>query len=207
MPAVPPRWHGCLLFDKEDAAMAVLVLYATVEGHSRKIAEHAAGQLEGLGHEVVLSDIREPGFAIPGRFDGVVLCAPIHIGRYPQTVIQFATDWKEALEAVPSALISVSLGIASESEEERAEAQAYPAKLEKKTGFRPGHVHHAAGALKFLEYDFFKRMMMRQIAAKEGGPIDVNRDHEFTDWDALDSFIRDFGKEVALTEDSEPSAI
>lgn len=178
--------------------MTVLVLYATVEGHTRKIAEHAAAQLEKRGQGVVLSDIREPGFAVPGRFEGVLLCAPIHIGRYPEPLAQFIIDWKAALADVPTALISVSLGIHSDIAEERAEAEAYPAKLEKKTGFRIPKVHHAAGALKYLEYDFFKRALMRRIAAKEGGPVDTGRDHEFTDWAALDRFLDEFADDVAL---------
>lgn len=187
--------------------MAILVLYATVEGHSRTIAEHAATLLEGRGHPVVLGDMREPGFAVPGRFDGILLCAPIHIGRYPDPLIRFASDWKDALDDVPNALISVSLAIASDSAEERTEAQAYPEGLEKKTGYRPRLVHHAAGALKYAEYDFFKRMMMRRIAAKEGGPVDTSRDHVLTDWDALDRFLGDFSDLVAADEDAEPSAI
>ncbi|MBV6650972.1 MAG: protoporphyrinogen oxidase, partial [Hoeflea sp.] len=68
--------------------MTVLVLYATIEGHSRKIAERAASRLEEAGQHVVLGDVREPGFAVPGRFDGVLICAPIHIGRYPTSVAQ-----------------------------------------------------------------------------------------------------------------------
>ncbi|KGF68700.1 hypothetical protein LL06_15100 [Hoeflea sp. BAL378] len=178
--------------------MSVLVLYATVEGHSRKIAEHAAAQLEKMGHGVVLGDVREPGFAVPGRFEGVLICAPIHMGRYPDSVARFIIDWKAALAEVPTALVSVSLGIRSDSADERAEAEGFPAKLEKKTGFHIPKVHHAAGALKYLEYDFFKRMLMRQLAAKEGGPVDTTRDHEFTDWAALDSFLRDFADDIAL---------
>ncbi|MGJ8573359.1 MAG: flavodoxin domain-containing protein [Hoeflea sp.] len=177
--------------------MTVLVLYATIEGHTRKIAEHAAAKLEGAGQGVVLGDVRDPGFAIPGRFDCVLICAPIHIGRYPSPVAQFLTDWKEALAQVPTALVSVSLGINSENAEERAEAEAYPAKLEKKTGFHIPRVHHAAGALKYLEYDFFKRALMRQIVAREGGPVDTSQDHEFTDWAALDAFVQAFADEVA----------
>jgi len=180
--------------------MTVLVLYATIEGHTRKIAERAATKLEGAGQGVVLGDIREPGFAIPGRFDGVLICAPIHIGRYPSPVAQFLTDWKDALAQVPTALVSVSLGINSESAEERAEAEAYPAKLEKKTGFHIPKVYHAAGALKYLEYDFFKRALMRQIVAREGGPVDTSLDHEFTDWVALDAFVQDFADGVALAQ-------
>lgn len=178
--------------------MTVLVLYATVEGHTRKIAEHAADKLEKSGQAVVLADVREPGFAIPGRFDGVLICAPIHIGRYPSSVAQFLIDWKAALVEVPTALVSVSLGIHSDSAEDRAEAESYPAKLERKTGFHIAKVHHAAGALKYLEYDFFKRMLMRQIASKESGPVDTSRDHEFTDWAALDAFVQTFIDDIAL---------
>ncbi|MDF1607001.1 flavodoxin domain-containing protein [Hoeflea sp. YIM 152468] len=180
--------------------MTVLVLYATVEGHTRKIAEHVAGKLENAGQGVILADVRDPGFAVPGRFDGVLICAPIHIGRYPSSVAQFLIDWKAALADVPTAFVSVSLGIRSDSAEERAQAQTYPAKLERKTGFHISKVHHAAGALKFLEYDFFKRMLMRQIAAREGGPVDTSRDHEFTDWAALDAFVQEFADDVALAE-------
>ena len=178
--------------------MTVLVIYASVEGHTRKIAEHAAARLEAVGEQVVLGDVREPGFAVPGRFDGVLVCAPIHIGRYPSPVARFIIDWKAALAEVPTAMISVSLGIHSENAEERTEAEGFPAKLERKTGFRFPRVHHAAGALKYLEYDFFKRALMRQISQKEGGPVDTGRDYEFTDWQALDAFVQNFADDVAL---------
>lgn len=178
--------------------MTVLVIYASVEGHTRKIAEHAAARLEAVGEQVVLGDVREPGFAVPGRFDGVLVCAPIHIGRYPSPVARFIIDWKAALAEVPTAMISVSLGIHSENAEERTEAEGFPARLERKTGFHFPRVHHAAGALKYLEYDFFKRALMRQISQKEGGPVDTGRDYEFTDWQALDAFVQNFADDVAL---------
>ncbi|MBC7285666.1 flavodoxin domain-containing protein [Hoeflea sp.] len=178
--------------------MTVLVLYATVEGHSRKIAEYAAAYLEKRGQGVVVGDVREPGFAVPGRFDGVLLCAPVHMGRYPASLAQFIIDWKTALAEVPTALVSVTLAIHSGNAEDRAEAEGYPAQLEKKTGFHIPKVHHAAGALKYLEYDFFKRMLMRQIASKEGAPVDTSKDYEFTDWTALDAFLQEFADDISL---------
>ncbi len=33
---------------------------------------------------------------------------------------------------------------------------------------------------------------MRRIAEKEGGPVDVSKDHELTDWAALDAFTDSF---------------
>ena len=52
--------------------------------------------------------------------------------------------------------------------------------------------HNAAGALKYVEYDYFKRWMMKRIAEEEDGPTDTSRDHELTDWPALDEFVDAF---------------
>ncbi|MFZ1812954.1 MAG: flavodoxin domain-containing protein [Rhizobiaceae bacterium] len=172
--------------------MLVLVAYATVEGQSRKIASHMAETLEKSGHQALLVDLNGPGFALPGTFDRAILCGSIHIGRYPPALVSFVSNWKSELMARPCALVTVSLAIASEVAEEVREAQAFPLVLASTTGFKADMLHHAAGALKYLEYDFFKRWMMRRIATKEGGPDDVSKDHELTDWKALDAFVADF---------------
>ncbi len=59
------------------------------------------------------------------------------------------------------------------------------------TGWHPAAVHHAAGALRYTKYDFLKRLLMRHIAAKEGGDVDTSEDHEYTDWEALAAFVQD----------------
>lgn len=176
--------------------MTVLVLYASIEGQTRKIAEHVARALELSGQQVVLGDVRDPGFAVPARFEGAVLCAPIHMGRYPEPFAQFMVDWKDALQSIPCAFVSVSLAIRSENEDEREEARNYPKRLMRKTGWLPADIHHAAGALKYLEYDFFKRWIMRRIAKAEGGPVDTSHDYELTDWKALDAFLEGFVKKL-----------
>ncbi len=177
--------------------MIILVAYASVEGQTAKIAARIAEKVEAAGHEVILANLIEPGFAVPGRFDGVILCGPIHIGRYPDVLVRFMKDWATALSEMPSALVTVSLAIKSEYADERAEAEAFPDRLVKEAGWAPSMRHHAAGALKYLEYDFFKRWIMRRISGKEGGPVDTNRDYEFTDWAALDAFTQEFLAEAA----------
>ena len=172
--------------------MGVLVLYSTVEGHTRKIAETVARQLESDGYEVALTAAADPGFCDPGAYDGVILLAPIHMGNYPSDFIHFIRNWKGALNGVSNALITVSLAIHSENEDERMEAMHFPDKLTEQTGWKPLELHHAAGALKYLEYDFFKRWIMRRIAAAEGGPVDTSKDYELTDWAALSAFITGF---------------
>ena len=62
---------------------------------------------------------------------------------------------------------------------------------------KPLAIHHAAGALRFTEYDFFKRWIMRSIAEKEGHTVDTGKDIEYTDLAALKDFVEDFlGKAV-----------
>lgn len=172
--------------------MTILVTYGTVEGHTGKIARAIANQIEDAGHQVVLGDVREPGFAVPGRFDAVIVCGPIHMGHYPEPIVEFARSFKDALNAVPGALVTVSLTAASEHEDERMEADACAYHLSEATGWAPDMHHSAAGALKYLEYNFFKRFVMRRISDHAGGPIDTSKDYELTDWSRLSQFVSEF---------------
>ena len=178
--------------------MAILVLYATVEGHSRKVATRIAEHLDDRNYRTVIGDVREPGFTVPATFDAAFICAPIHAGRYPEPIARFIEDWKDALALVPTGFVSISLSIYSHNPEESAEAQTFPEKLSMRTGFYASHVHHAAGALKYLENEYFKRCLMRQIAENEGVPVDMSRDYEFTDWDALEGFVDDVLAETGM---------
>ncbi len=176
--------------------MKFLVLYSTVEGQTRKIAEAVASHIETLGHFVELTDTNQVGFADPGTGDGAILCAPVHIGRYPSAFVHFLQNWKSILNNIPTAFISVSLSIASTDEAEKAEARAYPVTLCEQTGWKPKTVLHCAGALKYSEYDFFKRWMLKRIAAAENGPIDARQDYELTNWTEVKRFVDDFINDI-----------
>ncbi len=172
--------------------MIVLVAYATVEGQSRKVAETIAAQIERSGDQTLLFDIGQGGEYAVGHPQAAILCAPVHAARYPASVVSFARQEAPWLNSVPSAFVSITLLIRSELKEEREEAIHFPDDLKAQTGWMPAMVHNAAGALRYSEYDFFKRWMMKRMAAVEKAPTDVSRDHEFTDWAALSRFVDDF---------------
>lgn len=172
--------------------MIILVGYVSIEGQSRKIAETIAAQIERGGDRAVLFNVvtgAEFGVDHP---QAAILCAPIHGGRYPAPFVDFVRREKDWLKSVPSAFVSVSLFIRSEFEEEREEAMHFPDALMAETGWVPGMVHHAAGALRYTEYDFFKRWMAKRLAEHEGAPTDTRQIHEFTDWAALQAFTGEF---------------
>ncbi len=176
--------------------MNLLIFYATIEGQTRKIAERIARIAEDNGNMVFLADASQPGLADPAGYDAAILCAPIHIGKYPASFVHYIQQWKGSLKSVPTALLTVSLAIASKNESERKEAENFPRQLEQATGWRADKELNAAGALKYLEYDFLRRWAMRYISGKEGGPTDTSRDYEMTDWVELEKFVEAFLGEV-----------
>jgi menaquinone-dependent protoporphyrinogen oxidase len=173
--------------------MHLLICYASLEGQTAKIAETIAAQVRlRPAWDVTLRSVEEANGIALTDFDAVLLAAPIHIGRYPGPFVDFVHRQLDGLNSRPSAMVSVSLAIASEHADERSEAEGFVTQLSKLTGWQPTAVLHAAGALRYTQYDFFKRWMMRRIAAKEGASTDTSQDHELTDWTAVERFVAEF---------------
>lgn len=179
--------------------MIILVGYTSIEGQTRKIASAIAGQIEERGHRAVLFDVAQMAEYALERPEAAILCAPVHGARYPAPFFDFVRRERDWLNGVPSAFVSVSLMIASDFAEEREEARHFADSLVSETGWTPGEVVHVAGALRYAEYDFFKRWMVRRIAAKT--PTEANEtakgDREFTDWAMLVTFVDGWLKKIS----------
>lgn len=169
------------------------VFYATVDGQTRRIAECLA---ETLRAEEFTSTPIEIGTAAAERFDwskarAVFVGAPIHYGKHLRSASGFVQHYREVLNAKPSAFFSVSVGcgfaMAPEVEAARAEARNFL----KETGWRPELDASFGGMLAYRRYGVLKRMMMRRMARKAGGPIDTSRNHEFTDWRDVQALARE----------------
>ncbi len=179
--------------------MRVLVIYATVEGHSRTIATHLDRQLRKTGHPVDMIDASQPPVSLSiDKTAAVIVIGPVHAGQYPLALRRYVRDHARDLMARPGAFLSVSLTAASDDPNERAELDPIVEAFSEETGWWPVSVHHAAGALKYTEYDYFRRWALKHIVAREGGPTDTSRDYEFTNWDALDAFADRFVREAPV---------
>uniref|UniRef100_A0A7S1THV4 Flavodoxin-like domain-containing protein n=1 Tax=Compsopogon caeruleus TaxID=31354 RepID=A0A7S1THV4_9RHOD len=191
--------------------MKIALVYSTVEGHTKKIAEHIAEHLRSKGKEVEVhnaSDYRYGGFLamfgehnrIVENGDGldassveaVVLCAPIHMGHYPAQFLHFIRSWKSLLQSVPTVLFTVCLSIVSHDRETAEQGKEYYKMVEHQTKFTPTAQFTIAGALKYVEYDFFKRWVMRSLAHDAGLPTNTKEDYELTDWKGLDGNVDKF---------------
>lgn len=169
----------------------LLLLYSTQEGQTRRIAQHAADVAQSAGWTSALRSIDDAaGQPFAPDADAVLLAASVHFGRHAAAAQHFITANRSALSAVPAAFMSVSL---SASDHERAvAAEGYANDLLEATGWQPTATVCVAGALRYRSYGVLKRLLMRRIARSQGLPADSSRDYEFTDWDQVADFVREF---------------
>lgn len=172
--------------------MNILFAYGTTEGQTKKIAHHVEATLKSDGHSCTTHSCDEtrdvPDVA---TFDAVIIAGSVHQKRHQPEITAFIEGQHAALASKPGAFISVSLSITDP--DGKAEAQQYVDDFVTETGWTPTATHLAAGAVRFLEYDFFKEFTVKQIVMRGQTVPDKSAGNpEYTDWDALDSFVRSF---------------
>jgi menaquinone-dependent protoporphyrinogen oxidase len=171
----------------------VLIVYASRNGQTGKIAQCIAATVRELGHVPELADAaRLPVELDLHGFGAVIVGSPVIGGGYMRPVVRFVRKNRELLARLPTAFFSVGLAVLSRTSDGRAQTMRLVEKLVARTGWRPDQVELVAGALPYTRYGPLVRWVMRRIVAKEGGDIDVTRDHEYTDWSALDRFATRF---------------
>jgi menaquinone-dependent protoporphyrinogen oxidase len=184
--------------------MNVLIVYGTTDGQTRKIAEWTATHVRKLEHEVELRDSASPGYDSDlVTFDAFIIAASVHQKRHQDTIINFAIAHHELLSTRPSAFISVSLSAVLE--DERKEAQEYVDRFVSVTGWQPRMTLLLGGALRFTDYDYFQEQIVKFVVMKRGGAASTERDHEFTDWNALAGFVDGFLETARLDEEGTAS--
>ena len=172
--------------------MKIAIIYASTEGQTRKIAHHVNETLEGEGHDVTLRHATDANDLRLAEYDGVILAASVHAGRFQTELVDFAKGRTSALNAVNSLFLPVSLGAAGDDETEWNALRQYVRTLAADTGWSPDRVEHVAGAFRFKEYDFFKYWAMRWFESNKDPSVPAGVDREYTDWDALDDALRDW---------------
>jgi menaquinone-dependent protoporphyrinogen oxidase len=177
----------------------VLLLHASTHGHTSKIAARVADVLEAEGIDVDLRKTPLDGAdRCPRDYDAVIVGGSIHAGHLQKQIVDWARAHHTTLALHPSALFTVCLTAADDTEESRAATRRYLDEFVEATGWTPGRAVTFAGALQYREYDFATRLLIRLMMHKGGHPTDTSRDHDFTDWDAVESFARDFAAVLAV---------
>lgn len=178
--------------------MKFLIIYGTTEGQTRKIARFMKEVLLDNGHQVILADASEVPEK-PNTFDAILIGGSVHGHKYQSAISHYISDNLTALNQIPGAFFSVSLAAASEMDDEHQELQKITAKFLAKKGWKPLLTTQLAGALKYTQCDYLKRLIMKLISRKEGQNTDSSQDYEYTDWNAVKLFVNKFEHKVMKT--------
>ncbi|HEX5431648.1 MAG TPA: flavodoxin domain-containing protein [Bryobacteraceae bacterium] len=184
----------------------VLVVYATREGHSRRIAERVVDRIEGCGYQAAIIDAASvpPGFSLD-RYSAALLTASVHRTKHEPEIIEFVKQHLETLNRLPAAFLSVSLSQAGAEDnnaapERRAQAasgvQTMIRAFISETGWRPGRILPVAGALRYTKYGLLLRILMRWVSGRTGGATDTSTDHVYTNWSGVDHFVDEFLRSI-----------
>lgn len=169
----------------------VLILYGTTDGHTGKVARFIATELRSHGAmvDVFNSENTSPD---PSVYSAVIVAASVHAGGYQRPVVGWVKSHARTLSTMPSAFVSVCLGVLQQDAKVIRELDAIITGFESVTGWTPERVKIISGALLYTRYGLVKRLVMRRISAKAGGDTDTSRDYEYTDWEDLRTFAESF---------------
>jgi len=183
-----------------------VVLYASQMGHTERIADHVAIGLiaRGLPADMLTVGAVPEDFGPP--YGAIVVVGSVHSGQHDPALVETLKRHVPALRQMYGALCSVSLEAAvlanANSPDQRAAAEIelhQPiGRLIEETGWTPSLVEPVAGALPYAHVGPFRRLLLERLAHETGLPTDTNRDHVFTDWDALDRFLDVFAERAKV---------
>ena len=136
------------------ASGSALVVYASTHGQTGKIARRIGEVLTREGLDAHVFELPRHGPAPdPSDFDAVVVGGSIHAGRHHEHLLEWLRHHHVALGMRPSALFSVSLAAADDTDEARAATRELIDELVEDTDWTPDVALAVAGALEYREYD------------------------------------------------------
>jgi menaquinone-dependent protoporphyrinogen oxidase len=172
----------------------ILIVYATLQGHTLRVAERVAEHVAAAGHRPALT--RVDAAPAPTGFDAAIVGAPVQAGHFAAAVVEYATAHATELARRPSGLFFVCLTAAQNDDASRATVDGYLRTFQRQTGWTPDVVASFAGALPTEPTTLLHRALMRDVVARSG-----RAGHVFTDWDAVGGFVEAFVHHVRRADE------
>lgn len=166
---------------------SILILYSTVDGHTREIGERLAAVITGRGHRASLVSLDDGRVVGLQAFDRIVIGASIRYGRHRANVGTFVAQHRETLERKHGAFFSVSL-VARKPTRNRVDTNPYVKRFLQAIRWEPAIVEVFAGKLDYPKYGFWDRQIIRLIMWITNGPTNPDAVVDYTDWGRVEAF-------------------
>ena len=170
----------------------LLILYSTVDGHTKHICEYMSEKLNE-DKIISISSIEESGQCKLSEFNEIVIGASVRYGYHRKNVYEFIQTNKEILEKKKTAFFSLNL-TARKPEKNSPETNPYIIKFLKKVEWEPTKKGVFAGRLDYPNLDCANKLAILFIMVITNGPKDISQVYELTDWKKVDELIESISK-------------
>jgi len=176
----------------------ILLIYSSKHGQTFAITQRIAQRLRADDHDVEVHDASMGVFAlpVPNAFDLVVLGSSVYFGKHARNIEAYVRTHRAQLGRRRSAFFSVSMSAGQAGA--GADPNGYLADTLGRLGWKPDAKIAFAGALRYPEYNWITRLVMKAIARRAGHPTDTSRVHVFTDNAIVDAFAVQLGRLVVV---------
>lgn len=170
--------------------MKTLVLYSSHDGQTKAIASSIASTLS----ETLECDVLDLAISMDinlADYQSVVIGASVRYGHFQRSLYKFTKQNVAQLNTMPSAFFSVNL-TARKPEKRTPQTNAYTRKFLLATPWQPKQCAVFAGALRYPRYGWLDKVMIKLIMKMTGGETDTSKEVEYTDWQDVTRFAKDF---------------
>jgi len=173
--------------------MKLLIIYASTDGQTKKIATYLKAEAEKQNIQVSLCNAAEQPLK-PDTFDAVIIGSSIRNRKFQSAVQAYVTQNRQMLNKMPSALFTVSSAAATtgnnKNQWQLKGLQILANKFIQQTGFTPQITEHIAGAVLFTKYSASVKFGFWLFAKFTGGYTDTSKDYEYTNWQQVSTFLK-----------------
>ena len=170
----------------------LLILYSTVDGHTKDICNYIFNKLKGR-KKISITSIEDSSDYDLRDFDEIVIGASVRYGYHRKNVYKFIQQNIDTLEKVNTAFFSLNL-TARKPEKSTPETNPYVIKFLKKVKWEPTVKEVFAGRLDYPSLDTLNKLAILFIMFITNGPKDTSKTYELTDWKKVDSLIKSISK-------------
>ncbi len=172
--------------------MKTIILYFSVDGQTKKIAEEIGKVIQD---DVSLYSLRKKAITSQelANSDNIIIGASVRYGGFDPLLKEFIQQHHLILNQKNSAFFSVNLTARKENKNQ-PETNTYTRKLLEKIQWKPNLAAVFAGSLLYPKYTWYDRLIIQFIMRLTGGETDTSKEIEYTDWQQVKNFAEKFNK-------------
>lgn len=172
--------------------MKILIIYATVDWHAKKIANFVKDKLNQENLDIFnVVDFNQENLE---NYEKIIIVSSIRYWKFHKSIRDFIKNNIQILNNKKTSFVSINL-VARKSNKNTAETNVYTRKFLEKNPFKPKLVWVFAWVLDYEKYGFFDKIMIKLIMKITKGPTSTKDwPIEYTDWKELENFVEKIKK-------------